>query len=126
MKNNKIILLINFLIIFFILSFFGSYAKEDNLSKIYQNIRCLICQGQSIEESNSDFAQNLKMVIKDKVDKGFSEQEIYIFLESKYGEWILYKPAFNYKNFFLWAIPYLAFIIGGICLFFMIRKSKIL
>ena len=105
---------------------FNVISKTDkvDLLKIYQNIRCLVCQGQSIEESNSDFAQNLKAVIQNKAKNGLSENEIYDFLKSKYGEWILLKPVFNYKNFFLWIFPYIIFVIGGISLFFIIKKSK--
>ena len=124
--QSKIGLFIIFFITIFFLNTFNVISKTDkvDLLKIYQNIRCLVCQGQSIEESNSDFAQNLKAVIQNKAKNGLSENEIYDFLKSKYGEWILLKPVFNYKNFFLWIFPYIIFVIGGISLFFIIKKSK--
>ena len=108
---------------FFYTHSFGE-SKEINFTKIYQNIRCLVCQGQSIAESNSDFAQNLKSVIQNKAKNGLSEDEIYDFLKSKYGEWILLKPTFSYKSFVLWILPYLIFIGGGFCLFLIIKKRK--
>lgn len=99
--------------------------EEKNFSKIYKNIRCLICQGQSIDESDTDFARNLKILIKDKIISGSSENEVYDFLKNKYGDWIILKPAFNLKNLFLWSFPYLIFVFGGFYLFFIIKKSKL-
>ena len=114
-----------FLTIFFI-SFnlnLGSTEPIDE-SKIHKNLRCLVCQGQSIADSNSDFALTLKMVVKDLIDQGKTEDEIYSFLSNKYGDWILYNPPFNSKNFMLWAIPYLALVFGGIIIVYLIRKRS--
>ena len=93
-------------------------------SNIHKNLRCLVCQGQSIADSNSDFALTLKMVVKDLIKQGKTEQEIYNFLSDKYGDWILYKPKINPGNFLLWGLPYLALIIGGVIIVFLIRKSS--
>ena len=93
-------------------------------SKIHKNLRCLVCQGQSIADSNSDFALTLKMVVKDLIDQGKTEEEIYNFLSDKYGEWILYKPKLNPGNFLLWGLPYLTLFIGGIIIVLLIRKSS--
>ena len=101
---------------------FSNEAIDEN--KIHKNLRCLVCQGQSISDSNSDFALTLKMVVKDLIDQGKSEQEIYNFLSDKYGDWILYKPKLNSGNFILWSLPYLTLIIGGIIIVFLIRKSS--
>ena len=93
-------------------------------SKIHKNLRCLVCQGQSIADSNSEFALTLKMVVKDLIDQGKTEEEIYSFLSDKYGDWILYKPKINQANLLLWGLPYLALIIGGVIIVFLIRKSS--
>ena len=93
-------------------------------SKIHKNLRCLVCQGQSIADSNSDFALTLKMVVKDLIDQGKTEKEIYSFLSDKYGDWILYKPKINPGNFLLWGIPYLVLFVGGLIIVFLIRKSS--
>tara|TARA_B100000575_G_C23137274_1_gene660984 strand:+ start:3084 stop:3452 length:369 start_codon:yes stop_codon:yes gene_type:complete len=90
--------------------------------KIFKNLRCLVCQGQSIADSNSDFAVTLKTVVKDLIDQGKAEDEIYNFLSDKYGDWILYKPKFNSENLILWVFPYIALIIGGLIILFLIRK----
>ena len=93
-------------------------------SKIHKNLRCLVCQGQSIADSNSEFALTLKMVVKDLIDQGKTEEEIYSFLSDKCGDWILYKPKLSPGNFLLWGLPYLALILGGVIIVFLIRKSS--
>ena len=80
MKNKFIIIL------FYIFFIEPSAAEINNLeSKIFKNLRCIVCQGQSIAESNSDFAQTIKIVVRDKIDQGDNEKEIYEFLAEKYG-----------------------------------------
>ena len=92
--------------------------------KIFKNIRCLVCQGQSIADSNSDFAQTIKSVVNDKIKQGKSEKEIYNFLSSKYGDWIVYKPNLSVSNIMLWGIPYL-FVIFGVMFFLKnLRKNR--
>ncbi len=76
-------------------------------------MRCLICQGQSVYDSDSEFAISLKLVIKNKIQQGMSEEQIYSFLKTKYGEWILYDPVFNRNTYFLWLLPILIFLAGG-------------
>ena len=92
--------------------------------KIFKNIRCLVCQGQSIADSNSDFAQTIKSVVSDKISQGKNEKEIYNFLSSKYGDWIVYKPSLNIPNLMLCVIPYL-FVIFGVMFFLKnLRKNR--
>ena len=124
MMLKKIFFFMNLVIFIFYLNISYVISNEKDLIKIYQNIRCLVCQGQSIDESNSEFARDLKLVIKNKIKNGASEKEVYDFLEEKYGEWILLKPNFNYNSLILWFFPYLIFIVGGISLFLLIRKRR--
>jgi len=114
------------LTIILFLNFTYSYSSSENLdeNKIHKNLRCLVCQGQSIADSNSDFAQTLKAVVRDLIEQGKSEEEIYNFLSNKYGDWILYKPKLKTGNFLLWGIPYLTLIIGGIIIVFLLKKSS--
>tara|TARA_Y100000768_G_C23524206_1_gene471754 strand:+ start:75 stop:449 length:375 start_codon:yes stop_codon:yes gene_type:complete len=107
------------LILFVILSFFFfskfSFSEDLKLeNKINKNLRCLICQGQSIYDSQSDFAESMKLVVKQKIKSGMSEEEIYSFFKIQYGEWILYDPQFNPKNFALWLLPIIIFLAGGL------------
>tara|TARA_B100000575_G_scaffold154141_1_gene122940 strand:+ start:11228 stop:11593 length:366 start_codon:yes stop_codon:yes gene_type:complete len=109
----------------FILNFESLIAntliKDPNL--IFKNLRCLICQGQSVADSNSEFAQTLKLVVKDKIAEGKTEEEIYNFLIEKYGDWIVYKPPFNKANTILWILPYIVLVIGGFFIFSILRKK---
>jgi cytochrome c-type biogenesis protein CcmH len=77
-----------------------------------------------VSDSNSEFAQTIKLVVRDQINSGKSEEEIYIFLAEKYGDWIIYNPPLNKVNFLLWAIPYIVFLVGGFIVFFMLRKNK--
>tara|TARA_B100001121_G_scaffold293687_1_gene296505 strand:+ start:331 stop:699 length:369 start_codon:yes stop_codon:yes gene_type:complete len=115
LKILSIILFLNFTFCF------SSDVSLDE-SKIYKNLRCLVCQGQSIADSNSDFAQTIKMVVKDLVNQGKKEDEIYNFLAEKYGDWILYKPKLNAENFLLWSFPYISLVVGGLIIVFFIKK----
>ena len=110
--KTKIIIYIIFLFFTFSKYSFSYDLKLEN--KINKNLRCLICQGQSIYDSQSDFAESMKLVVKQKIALGMSEEEIYSFFKTQYGEWILYDPQFNTKNFALWLLPILVFLVGGI------------
>ena len=112
------------LIVIFFFSLSSSLFSKNTLdeNKIHKNLRCLVCQGQSVADSNSDFAITLKMVVKDLIEKGKTEKEIYDFFSEKYGDWILYDPKLNSGNFLLWSIPYLVLIFGGLIIVYLIRK----
>lgn len=112
------------IIYFFLFSSLHTNEVKPELIEIYKNLRCLICQGQSIADSNSDFASTLKLVVQDQIKAGKTKEEIYDFLISKYGEWIVYQPTLSKNNFLLWFLPYLILLIGGLVIFFIIRKSK--
>ena len=118
---------LRFLVIIFSLSMFQfSNAIENNLNvKITKNLRCLICQGQSVYDSDSEFANSIKILVNKKLDEGISEKEIYIYLKEKYGEWILYDPEFSKNTYLLWLLPIFLFLIGGAIIFklFNIRKN---
>ena len=108
------------LILFLILSFQKlSNANNNSLSvdKISKNLRCLICQGQSVYDSQSDFAISMKILIDNKIKEGKSEKQIYDYLKNQYGEWIVYDPEFNKKNLILWAFPLILFIFGGLLIY---------
>ena len=98
--------------------------NQNKLLEVYKNLRCLVCQGQSIADSNSDFAATVKLVVQDQFNKGKTEDEIYRFLTNKYGEWITYQPTFNKNNFLLWVLPYVVLIFGGFIIFLAVRKTK--
>ena len=109
--------------IFIFLFFFITQSLADSLkpNDIYKNIRCLVCQGQSVADSNSEFAQTIKLVVLDKIDKGNTEQEIYQFLVDKYGDWIIYDPKLNKNTYILWVLPLLLFLLGGAIMYKKIK-----
>ena len=118
--------ILKFLIIVFLLSNFNlSNADDQNLkTEITKNLRCLICQGQSVYDSDSEFANSLKILVEQKLEEGLEKKEIYDYLKDKYGEWILYDPEFNKNTYFLWLLPILMFLVGGAIIFkiFIIKK----
>ena len=97
MKIKILIFIIIWLVSFFNFSYADNSEKVDQISK---NLRCLICQGQSVYDSQSDFALSMKILIQNKIDEGKNDKQIYDFLKSKYGEWIVYDPEIT-KNTFL-------------------------
>jgi cytochrome c-type biogenesis protein CcmH len=111
------------LILLIILSTFfyqgDTIANNNNVlvNKISKNLRCLICQGQSVYDSQSDFAISMKLLIKKKIEEGNSEKQIYKYLKNQYGEWISYDTEINKKTYLLWLFPLLLFIFGGILIF---------
>ena len=82
---------------------------------ISKNIRCLVCQNQSIDESNAPLAKDLRILIRDELREGKSEEEIYKYLTDRYGDFILLKPAFNLSNILLWLLPLFFLILGLFC-----------
>ena len=119
MKSYKLIFFLLFFIFFNLNNVFGENAKVDEISK---NLRCLICQGQSVYDSQSEFALSVKTLILNKLESGTSEKDIYDFLKSKYGDWIVYEPEFNNYTLVLWILPLFLFIFGG----FLIARKVII
>ena len=109
--------ILKFLFILFFIFNINNVAltkSSDQLElKISKNLRCLICQGQSIYDSQSDFAVSMKLLINKKINEGLNEKEIYDLLIEKYGEWIVYDTSLNKNTFILWGLPVLLFLIGG-------------
>ena len=116
-----------FFTIFFIFSINHLEANnnDDIKSKITKNLRCLVCQGQSVYDSDSEFAISMKVLVDKKLEEGFSEIQIYDFFRDRYGEWILYDPELNKNTYILWLLPILIFFIGGAIIIksFIIKKN---
>ena len=116
---------LRFVLAIFLLFLLGNInAKELNKrNEITKNLRCLICQGQSVYDSDSEFANSIKILIDKKLDDGLSEAEIYEYFKKKYGEWILYDPALNKNTYILWLLPLLIFLFGGAIIFKKLIKK---
>ena len=113
-------IILKFIIIFLI--FYPSEAlyasdKIDRIDTLSKSLRCLICQGQSVYDSQSDFALSVKELINNKIEDGYSDEDIYNYLKTKYGDWIMYDPQLNKNTILLWLLPLILFIFGGLLIF---------
>ena len=98
--------------------------QELRARNISKNVRCMICQNQSIDESNAELAKDLRILIRDKVKSGSSDKEIYKFLTDRYGDFILLKPPLKVNTLLLWILPFIFLIIGIYVLFKFNRKTR--
>jgi len=133
MINKIFVTLVSFLFFFNLLNI--SYAVEPNeimknkdheirARNISKNVRCMICQNQSIDESNAPLAKDLRILIRNKIKKGKSDDEIYVFLTKRYGDFILLKPPLKFNTLALWFLPFIFLIVGLLILFFYNKKYK--
>ena len=102
-------------------SVLSSENLENRIKELTLELRCMTCQNQSIYDSESEFANDIKIIVKEKFNEGLDEKEIKIFLTERYGEYILFKPYFNLKNMLLWIFPFLILLVS---LGFFIKKLK--
>ena len=104
--------------------FLQNPKQEIRARDISKNIRCLVCQNQSIDDSSAPLAKDLRALIRIKVQENDSDEEIYKFLTDRYGDFILLKPPFKISTFLLWSLPFVFVIIGIFILFVHNKKSK--
>tara|TARA_B100000508_G_scaffold101523_1_gene79957 strand:+ start:632 stop:1042 length:411 start_codon:yes stop_codon:yes gene_type:complete len=104
--------------------FLQNPKQEIRARDISKNIRCLVCQNQSIDNSSAPLAKDLRTLIRIKVQENDSDEEIYKFLTDRYGDFILLKPPFKISTFLLWSLPFVFVIIGIFILFVHNKKSK--
>ena len=127
-KNFKLLIL--FCLIFSISLTYPKISKgneqtiEKRLNEISNNVRCLVCRNQSIYDSNSDFANDMKKIIIVHLKDNKSDEFIYKFLKSKYGEYILFKPPFQINTLILWILPFILIISGLIFFTFKFLKFR--
>ena len=132
MKNKNLIIIMCLLIQF---NLHDCYAVEPNeilknakqeerARNISKNIRCMVCQNQSIDESSAPLAKDLRILIRDKIKDGKKDDEIYRFLTDRYGDYILLKPPFKFNTLALWLLPFIFCIIGLFIIIINNKKSK--
>jgi len=116
-----------FIILFLVTSFSELKSDETNdilKNKILKNIRCLICQGQSVYDSESEFASSIKLIVDRKINEGLKEKQIYQFLREKYGDWVIFDPKLNKNTYVLWLLPLLLFLLGGAIIYKKIISNQ--
>ncbi len=101
-----------------------SQKQELRARNISKNIRCMVCQNQSIDESNAPLAKDLRILIRNKIKDGKKDEEIYKFLTDRYGDFILLKPPFKLNTLALWLLPFIFVLIGIFIVFSHNKKSK--
>ena len=124
MKSSHFFRILHLTILVFIFFTFKIYAIEtidERVKKLTLELRCMTCQNQSIYDSDAEFSNDIKKIVKQKLQEGESEKDIKKFLVERYGEYILFRPLMNYNNIFLWSFPFILLIIG---LFFVLIRSK--
>jgi len=132
MKNKNFIIMMCLLIQF---NFHDCYAvepdeilknsrQEERARNISKNIRCMVCQNQSIDESNAPLAKDLRILIREKIKAGKNNEEIYKFLTDRYGDFILLKPPLKLSTLALWFLPFIFLVVGIFIVFFHNKKSK--
>ncbi|MBO6472094.1 MAG: cytochrome c-type biogenesis protein CcmH [Pelagibacteraceae bacterium] len=104
--------------------FLQNPKKEFRARNISKNIRCLVCQNQSIDESSAPLAKDLRILIRKKIKQGNSDEEIYDFLTERYGDFILLNPPFKISTLFLWILPFVFLAVGIFVIFLHNNKSK--
>ena len=124
MKLNLFFKILHIIILGFIFFTFKIHAIEnidERVKNLTLELRCMTCQNQSIYDSDAEFSNDIKKLVKQKLQEGESERNIKKFLVERYGEYILFRPLMNYNNIFLWSFPFILLIIG---LFFVLIKTK--
>ncbi len=133
MMKNKIFIIVFSLFFTYLFSYYSYSVEPDEIlnnkeqetraRNISKNIRCLVCQNQSIDESNAPLAKDLRILIRDKIKNGKEDEEIYNFLKERYGDFIFLKPTLTLNTFLLWFLPFIFLSIGLIIIFLNNKKS---
>ena len=106
-----------FILYLLLASISNANATDLRANTIFKNLRCLVCEGQSVYESNSDFARDIKNYVKKEIINNRTDKEIYDFLISKYGKSVIFNPKFSIRNIMLWFAPASFFLIGVYVIF---------
>ena len=124
MKLNRFFRILHITILIIIFFTIKAYAIEnidEKVKNLTLELRCMTCQNQSIHDSDAEFSNDIKEIVKQKLQQGENERDIKKFLVKRYGEYILFRPLMNYNNIFLWSFPFILLIIG---LFYILIKTK--
>ena len=104
--------------------FLQNSKQELRARNVSKNVRCVVCQNQSIDESSAPLAKDLRILIRKKIKDGNTDDEIYKFLVNRYGDFILLKPLLKFNTFILWIMPFVLLVIGIFIIYWHHKKSK--
>ena len=97
---------------------------EARARELSRELRCMVCQNQSIDESEAPLARDLRLLVRERLTKGDSNQQVLDFLVARYGEFVLLKPLLESRTIILWALPPVALLAGAVGLFFAVRRRR--
>lgn len=107
----------------------GEMLKDPKLEararELSRELRCMVCQNQSIDESEAPLARDLRLLVRERLTEGDTDQQVLDFLVARYGEFVLLKPPLESRTIILWALPPVALLAGAIGLFFAVRRRRI-
>jgi cytochrome c-type biogenesis protein CcmH len=99
-------------------------ALEARARTISEGLRCMVCQNQSIDESDADLARDLRVLVRDRIKAGDSDAQVVDYVVSRYGEFVLLKPRLSVRTVLLWATPLILLLAGAIAMFFSARTRR--
>ena len=97
---------------------------EERARELSRELRCMVCQNQSIDESEAPLARDLRVLVRERLTKGDTDQQVLDFLVARYGEFVLLKPPLESRTIILWALPPVALLAGAVGLFFAVRRRR--
>jgi cytochrome c-type biogenesis protein CcmH len=100
-------------------------AQEARARALSSELRCLVCQNQSIDDSDASLAQDLRVLVRERISAGDSDAQIMAFVVARYGDFVLLKPAINPQTYALWAMPGVALVLGGWAVMRLFRRRKV-
>ena len=133
MVKKKIVVILSICLVYFFLNDVQAVEPDEILKNsqqelrardISKNIRCMVCQNQSIDESNAPLAKDLRILIRNKIKEGSNDKEIYKFLTDRYGDFILLKPPLHLNTLVLWFLPFILLALGIYIVFYHNKKSR--
>ncbi|MDM8569459.1 cytochrome c-type biogenesis protein CcmH [Thiotrichales bacterium HSG1] len=101
---------------------FSNPEQEQRYQELIKELRCVVCQNQSVADSNAELAQDVRNLVRKKIDEGQNDQQISAFMVERYGDFVLYDPPLNSKTYILWGGPLLLILIAIITLLYLVRK----
>ena len=101
-------------------------ALEARARTLSEELRCMVCQNQSIDESDADLARDLRVLVRQRLVAGDTDQQVMDYVVSRYGEFVLLKPRFDLRNALLWGTPVLLLLVGGVFIVLTARSRRVL
>jgi len=97
---------------------------EERARELSAELRCMVCQNQSIDDSDAELARDLRILVRDRLKAGDSNEEVIAYVVDRYGEFVLLKPRFSYRNALLWGAPVILLLVGGALIVTGARRKK--